>query len=181
MNQSPVVVPGPKARLRDIRKLHEKAGQFDRELRFQNVTMRPVKKEKGKLRSVEFGVQSRGFRQPAEVLGKAITEALDPSKAPGKVRTLSDMSSEEKAAIEKQYGAKIEASDRSQDLVLLPDGYVIIEETKKALRLAKGGNFCGWVSRSQVNVRPDGRIEARRWYARRKRLLDFHPSHPRSK
>ena len=40
--------------------------------------------------------------------GKRIQDALDPVKAPGKVRTLADMSPEERAAIEKRYAKEDE-------------------------------------------------------------------------
>ena len=41
---------------------------------------------------------------PANTLARAISNALDPDKAPGKVRTLADMSEEERAEMQRLYG-----------------------------------------------------------------------------
>ena len=40
---------------------------------------------------------------PARAIGKAINDALDPVKAPSKVRTLADMTLEERAEMERLY------------------------------------------------------------------------------
>lgn len=55
-------------------------------------------------------------KNPAEILRRALQDALDPVKMPGKCRTLKDMSPEERAAIEAQYGAKI-TQENQEDLV----------------------------------------------------------------
>lgn len=48
---------------------------------------------------------------PAYNVAKAIADSLNPDKArvSGRVRTLNDMTPEERAAIEAQYGAKIDS------------------------------------------------------------------------
>ena len=43
-------------------------------------------------------------RSPSGGIAKAIRDALDPTKAPSKGRTLADMTDEEKAIIEAKYG-----------------------------------------------------------------------------
>lgn len=164
---------GPKARLMEIARLQEvKARQFHRELFNHQVMMRPVKVPRGKMRMAEVGVISRGCRSPAVQLGQAISEALDPARAPGKVRTLFDMTAEEKAAMEAQYDAKICPSDRSLDLVLLPERWHTVGETEKALQLSSGSRTV-WIPKSEVEVLPDGRFKTFRWLARHKKMLGF--------
>lgn len=43
---------------------------------------------------------------PARALGGSIADALDPVKAPSKVRTLADMSPEERAEMARLYGRR---------------------------------------------------------------------------
>lgn len=57
--------------------------------------------------SITRGSSGTVTNDPSYAVASRISEALDPSKAPGKVRTLADMSEEEKEALAKEYGAPI--------------------------------------------------------------------------
>lgn len=48
-----------------------------------------------------------GRYTPGFQIAKAIRDALDPVRAPGKVKTLADMSEEEKRELEKLYGVPV--------------------------------------------------------------------------
>ena len=64
--------------------------------------------------SVDYDVTRRGVTvssrgrcySPAEAVGRAIRDSLDPVQAPGKVTTLSQMSPERRAEMERLYGAR---------------------------------------------------------------------------
>lgn len=51
-------------------------------------------------------------RDPRYAIATSITEALDPGRAPGKVRTLADMTPEEREEMAKLYG---KAGSRKDD------------------------------------------------------------------
>ena len=62
----------------------------------------------GKRRERLVTLGSKGaFYNPPVNLSQIIRDALDPSKAPGPVRTLNDMSEDERNVLEARYGAKI--------------------------------------------------------------------------
>lgn len=50
---------------------------------------------------------------PARAIGQRIADALDPGKAPGKVRTFADMTDEERQALTQQYSAPTPNHGRS--------------------------------------------------------------------
>lgn len=56
------------------------------------------------LSTTDIGTGSVG--DPARIIAKQISAALDPAKAPGKVRRLADMTPEERAELERLYGRK---------------------------------------------------------------------------
>lgn len=68
-----------------------------------------------KLATVGLLTGSRSFN-PAHKIARAITEALDPARAPGKIRTLADMSAEERMKLEREYGAAIKPAEHTEEL-----------------------------------------------------------------
>lgn len=52
------------------------------------------------------GFSSGMIEDPARIIGKAITEALDPARAPSKAQRLSEMSCEKRAEMERLYGRR---------------------------------------------------------------------------
>lgn len=66
-----------------------------------------------KLATVGLLTGSRSF-DPARKIARAITEALDPTRAPSKVRTLADMDTEERAKLEREYRASIKPAERKE-------------------------------------------------------------------
>ena len=89
---------------REVAKLY--AGSRLHVLDARDMKRRPGRKRYSK-RTVEIGILSTGRRNPACAIGKLIQEANDPSRAPGKVKTLAAMSLEEREKLEKQYGCPI--------------------------------------------------------------------------
>jgi hypothetical protein len=69
---------------------------------------------------------------PAHTIANQIGDALDATKAPGKCRTLADMSDKEKAALEERLGAPIAKTDRE---ALWTSEAVVLAETENAIRL----------------------------------------------
>lgn len=68
-------------------------------------TGRQANRHRTRMASVSTGKSQ--FYNASHSIGNAITNALDPTRANGKVRTLADMTPEERAELERQYGAKI--------------------------------------------------------------------------
>ena len=60
--------------------------------------------------TVQIAGRGSGFYSPAGRLGQAITEALDPTRAPTNTKTLDTMTHSEIAALEAQYGCPIKRS-----------------------------------------------------------------------
>lgn len=70
-------------------------------------------RKRGKHRQKRYatvGVVSRLYT-PEYNIAKKIRDALDPIKAPGKVKTLADMTLEERVALERQYGVPIKVKE----------------------------------------------------------------------
>lgn len=69
---------------------------------------RPKAPPKGFRQTRMMSLGGRGhFYNPAEAVARAIRESMDPSTAPGKCKTLSEMSPEERRRIEERLNAKI--------------------------------------------------------------------------
>lgn len=66
------------------------------------IAMRADVRGEGRRRIADVGGMG-SFYSPAERIAKALGEALDPSKAPGPVRTMADMSPEEIATLRARY------------------------------------------------------------------------------
>lgn len=49
---------------------------------------------------------ARGPVDPTRILARSIRDALDPAKVPSRVKTLSEMTPEEKAEMQRLYGGK---------------------------------------------------------------------------
>lgn len=79
-------------------------------------------------------VNGRTTKDPGSCFQIAIRDALDPSKMPGRCRTLADMTAEERAAIEAQYGAKIESSDGTD---LIPVKVFILHINEKSIKVSQ--------------------------------------------
>ena len=69
-------------------------------------TIDPSGGQRRRRRWATLGTASN-FYNPLERVARAITHALDPKFTPAKVKTLADMTPEEIAALEKQYGCKV--------------------------------------------------------------------------
>jgi hypothetical protein len=114
----------------------------------------------------------QGFRSPAAALSKVIEDALDPMKQPGKVRRLADMTSGEKAALERQYGVPIDPTTNER---LVRIDYAIVEKRGLSYRIACRTNaHRRWVSRKLVTIDgsgPSSGLLVPRWYAVRLGLL----------
>jgi hypothetical protein len=152
-------------------KLNRKAREFKRELGDNQVALRPDKSGgRGKMRMASVGVVSRGCHTPANHLAQAIGEALDPARAPGRVRTLADMGAEERAALERQYGAKISSEDHREEMIAMSSEHSIHRETDRAVQIAYRDRLF-WVPKSMMSISPEGRILLNRWFAIQKRII----------
>lgn len=86
----------------------------------------------------------RSTKDPRMALQLAIKDALDPTKMDGPVRALKDMSPEERAAIEKQYGTKIIEGDRN---ALVTVEVFVSFVTERAVLVLQGVPGASWHTR----------------------------------
>lgn len=96
----------------------------------------PKRGAQGKVKMATLGVLAKGGAgqyTPGFQIAKSIRDALDPTKASGKVKTLTDMTEEEKAALEKLYGVPVKRSNPVNKWlipVLLLGGFILLKKIK---------------------------------------------------
>ena len=64
---------------------------------------------KGKIKMVTLSAKSH-FYDPREAIQIAIADAMNPDRSPAKVKSLMDMTSDEKKMLEEKYNAKIKVT-----------------------------------------------------------------------
>lgn len=69
-------------------------------------SVRRAWKGRRSVRVVAFASRGGSFYNPAVSIGLAITQSLDPLRAPGKVRTMADMTPDEIAALTPPRGRR---------------------------------------------------------------------------
>ena len=92
----------------------------------------------------------RSIKDPAVALQYAIREALDPVKMPGQVRTLKEMTQEERVRLEQQYGAEIK---EETETALVSITVRVLGGSEKAIKVRQGSSpnctVC-WLPRSVI-------------------------------